>query len=104
MPDGEGRYPLHLACAAGRHWEGGGLRILFEADPNVALMEDGNGFLPFHIVAMKKPCLTDNRSRDGGIEDEDGDEGVATNEEEDLASMEVLFNLLIAQPSTVQLR
>ncbi|KAL3764972.1 hypothetical protein ACHAWO_000198 [Cyclotella atomus] len=104
MPDGEGRYPLHLACAAGRHWEGGGLRILFEADPSVALMEDGNGFLPFHIVAMKKPCLTDNRSRDGGIEDEDGDEGVATNEEEDLASMEVLFNLLIAQPSTVQLR
>jgi hypothetical protein len=104
LPDGEGRYPLHLACAAGRHWEDGGSRILFEADPSAAFMEDRNGFLPFHIVAMKKPpCLTNSRLRDDGI-DEDNNEGMETNEEEDLASLEVLFNLLIAQPSTVQLR
>jgi ankyrin repeat protein len=107
VADGEGRYPLHLACAAGRHWEEGGLRMLFEADPSVALIEDRKGYLPLHIVAMKKPsCLVEDGSREDGMEEEGsrGGERMEGNEEEDLALLEVLFNLLIAQPSTVQLR
>lgn len=109
VADGEGRHPLHLACMAGRHWEEGGVRLLFEADPNATLTGDRFGFLPFHMVAMKKACLVDNSSAnaidrsDDDIERKaEGDERLESNEEEDLASMDVLFNLLIAQPDTIQ--
>ncbi|KAL7490186.1 hypothetical protein ACHAW6_015926 [Cyclotella cf. meneghiniana] len=110
IPDGEGRYPLHWACAAGRRWAEGGLRILFEADPLVALAEDNHGLLPFHIVAMKSSksvsSLGEERSRSEGddFEESHGSDGMEDNIEEDLASLDVLFNLLIAQPSTVQMR
>jgi len=112
IADGEGRHPLHLACMAGRHWEEGGVRLLFEADPNATLTADRFGFLPFHMVAMRKACLVDNSNvndrLESGIErnEENGADGnkerIESNEEEDLASMDVLFNLLIAQPDTIQ--
>ena len=104
IADGEGRYPIHLACAAGRHWEEGGLRILFEADPSAALMEDRHGFLPLHIVAMKKPVgRNESRLNDDEMEEEGEapSESVEENDEEDLASLEALYNLLRAHPSTV---
>ena len=107
VADGEGRYPLHLACAAGRHWEEGGLRLLFEADPSAALIEDKHGFLPLHIVAMKKPVgRNESRLSEEEMEEEveASSESVEENDEEDLASLEALYNLLRAHPSTVHIR
>ncbi|KAL3794743.1 hypothetical protein HJC23_012753 [Cyclotella cryptica] len=110
IPDGEGRYPLHLACAAGRRWEEGGVRNLFAADPSVAMMEDNHGLLPFHIVALKTSTNVSSLAEDGTRSEGDDFEGtnvsdgMEENTEEDLASLDVLFNLLIAQPSTVQTR
>ena len=100
MADGEGRYPLHLACFANRSWEEGGVRILFEADPSAALVEDKHGLLPFHIAAMRSSdevILRDDTSDSGNTVDH-GDDTV-----DDLSTLELLYNLLAAQPSIVQL-
>jgi ankyrin repeat protein len=103
LADGEGRYPLHLACLAGRHWEEGGVRMLFEADPSVPLTEDNDGLLPFHIVAIRSATLSATRDDEEVVGDNLNDLGEA-DDVDDLSSLEVLFNLLIAQPSIVQLR
>lgn len=110
IADGQGKYPLHLACAANRPWEEGGIRAIFDADPSVALVEDKRHFLPFHIAAMRNsPKPSSPKSLSEQTEDHDscnvslesvaGEEG----DSDDLESLEVLFNLLIAQPSIVQL-
>jgi ankyrin repeat protein len=112
LADGKGRYPLHLACAAGRRWEEGGVRLLFEADPTVALTEDESGLLPFHIVAMRSSgatlSSTHNATGDDSLDaseaEANGNNTMEETMEEDLASLEVLFNLLIAQPSSIQPR
>jgi len=98
--DAEGRYPLHLACAANRSWEEGGIKAIFNADPSIALVEDVNGMLPFHVAAMRGtvPC---SPSTHVDFETEDSVARQDVNND-DLESLEVLFNLLIAQPSIVQ--
>jgi ankyrin repeat protein len=50
--DSKNRFPLHLACAAGKGWETG-LRTLFEANPDAIFIEDTCGLLPFHIAAFR---------------------------------------------------
>lgn len=106
IADGEGRHPLHLACASNRSWEEG-VKVIFDADPSAALSEDKEGMLPFHNAAMS--CCS---PLSGSLENEMGDdagsevfESPAAREDadaDDLESLEVLFNLLIAQPSVVQ--
>mmetsp|Transcript_36208 Transcript_36208/g.66496 ORF Transcript_36208/g.66496 Transcript_36208/m.66496 type:complete len:908 (+) Transcript_36208:213-2936(+) len=110
IADGEGKHPLHLACAANRQWEEGGVKVIFDADPSVALTEDVNGMLPFHVAAMKSSVPTSSTTRNA-VSDSEGigcenktQENVAREDgdSDDLESLEVLFNLLIAQPSIVQ--
>jgi len=110
VADGEGKHPLHLACAANRPWEDGGVKAIFNADPSVALSEDKNGMLPFHVAAMKGSGSTTSTTRnafadsEGDIVTTDADERLSGEDvTNDLESLEVLFNLLSAQPSVVQM-
>mmetsp|Transcript_2155 Transcript_2155/g.4150 ORF Transcript_2155/g.4150 Transcript_2155/m.4150 type:complete len:976 (+) Transcript_2155:270-3197(+) len=100
MADGQGKYPLHLACAANRSWEDGGVRILFEADPSAALVEDHLGLLPFHLTAMKSSEEAIHRDI---TTDTDNSIELGEDSADDLSTLEVLYNLLTAQPSIVQL-
>ena len=104
--DGEGRTPLHLACAGRRSWDDGGVGVVFAADPSAALVADKFGMLPLHAAAM--------RGKGGGgpggdaagcgaggeMADAERDGGPASRE--DIEAVEVMFNLLLAQPSTLQ--
>ena len=100
IPDGDGKYPLHLACASNRSWTEGGVQAIFDADPSVALAEDANGLLPFYIAALTS-CISNNRLTDSDETLIDIAAMVDTRYD-DLASLEVLFNLLIAQPTILQ--
>lgn len=86
IPDGDGKYPLHLACTTNRSWTEGGIQAIFDADPSVALLEDAYGLLPFHTAALSS------------TETQEDAASVDTTYD-DILSLEVLFNLLIAQPS-----
>lgn len=94
IPDGDGKYPLHLACATNKSWVEGGIKAIFDADPSVGLSEDSNHLLPFHIAALSI------NSRDE-MPNSVAARGDTLND--DLKSLEVLFNLLTAQPSIVHL-
>jgi hypothetical protein len=100
IPDGDGKYPLHLACASNRSWTEGGVQAIFDADPSVALAEDANGLLPFYTAALTS-CASNNRLTDSDETLIDIAAMVDTRYD-DLASLEVLFNLLIAQPTILQ--
>jgi ankyrin repeat protein len=111
IPDGDGKYPLHLACATSKSWVEGGIKSIFDANPSVGLFEDLNHLLPFHIAALTG-CMSTNTTlsadRDSCIIDTlDGmTNSVAARGDtfnDDLKSLEVLFNLLTAQPSIVNL-
>ena len=91
--DGDGKLPLHIACGTNRQWVDGGIKPIFDANPFAALVEDNDGFLPFHLAAMRKTHSSDS----DGFEDESED----MDAEEDLSVLEIMFNLLNAQPSIV---
>lgn len=96
LADGDGKFPLHVACGTNRQWEEGGIRLIFEADPSVALVEDNDGLLPFQIAALRS-CLTHSSDSDGT----DDDSGDGDADEEDLSILEIMYNLLNAQPSII---
>jgi len=102
--DGEGKHPLHLACDTNRPWEEGGIKAIFEADPSVALIEDAKGMLPFHVAALRDSVSCSPSTLDA-FADSETDDIVPTEDvnSDDLEALDVLFNLLIAQPSIVQL-
>ena len=49
--DSDGRVALHWACATGKSWQGG-LKSIFDANPDALLATDSNGHLPFHLAAL----------------------------------------------------
>ena len=105
IPDGDGKYPLHLACATNKTWGDGGVRAIFDADPSVGLSEDSNRLLPFHISALRSCTPNKSLSDSEGNDSQDETTEIATRDDtfsDDLESLEVLFNLLTAQPSIVQ--
>ena len=96
LADGDGKLPLHIACGTKRQWVDGGIQLIFDANPSAALVEDNDGFLPFQIASMRRTHSSDADDLDDDSEDWD------QSEEEDLSVLEIMFNLLIAQPSIVQ--
>ena len=105
VSDGEGRYPLHLACATNKSWSEGGVQAIFDADPSVGLFEDSNRLLPFHVAALRS-CATSEISPVGDGNSQSENAKIAAEDDtfsDDLESLEVLFNLLTAQPSVVKL-
>lgn len=97
VPDGTGKYPLHLACSTNRSWTEGGIQAIFNADPSIALVEDADGLLPFHTAALESSASNKRLMKS----EETILEVAATVDSslDEIASLEVLFNLLIAQPS-----
>jgi len=104
--DGEGRTPLHLACSGGRSWDDGGVGVVFAADPSAALVADGHGMLPLHAAAMRGKgagVSGGDASAGGEMADAEHDGGCGgPASREDIEAVEVMFNLLLAQPSTLQ--
>lgn len=95
LADGDGKFPLHIACGTSRQWEEGGIQLIFDANPSAALVDGNDGLLPFQIAAMRR---THSSDQDGF--DDDSEDGDA--EEEDLSVLEIMYNLLNAQPSIIQ--
>jgi len=93
--DGDGKFPLHIACGTNRQWVEGGIQLIFDANPSAALVEDNDGLLPFQIAAMRRAHSADSDGFDDDSEDGDA-------EAEDLAVLEIMYNLLNAQPSIIQ--
>jgi ankyrin repeat protein len=115
--DSQGRYPLHLACLAGKSWTLGGISVLFDADPSPMSVLDARGRLPFHCAALVH-CRA-RQSRVVGSpdfyehEDDDEEEGGcddlaltererAARKAEEAAHVDILFNLLRADPTVLE--
>jgi ankyrin repeat protein len=110
MADTRGRYALHLACLSGKTWEGG-LCSLFEANPEALRCADEVGLLPFFISSfrycaspgdkLKRPKTFDissrRVSRSASIESEQR----SAKDMEDAKTIEVLFQLLKADPTVL---
>jgi len=100
-PDSQGRYPLHLACTSGKRWLGG-LKALFDASPVAIATCDNRGLLPLHICALsycKKEDLHVTKTK--AVPKVQEKKEMVTNKEE-AAEMDIIFNLLRADPTTIQ--
>lgn len=115
--DTRGRYPLHWACFSGKSWEGG-LRSIFEANPDAVLVEDHSRMLPFHVAAICycssstsiNDAQTDNDekqiewipppSRRSSLT-EDQEDVTVEGDDIEVAKIEILFQLLRAEPSVL---
>jgi len=102
-PDTQGRYPLHIACSSGKSWNGG-IKILFETDPDSMSMFDNNGYLPFQLAALRY-CAPDDDDEDGEVVLEEIEEAFLKAREAKLAAeaaeIDILFNLLRAEPTVL---
>ena len=59
VPDGDGRFPLHLAIASGMTWNGG-LQSIFAASPDILLVCDPvTNLPPFMLAALPKSSALD---------------------------------------------
>jgi ankyrin repeat protein len=101
IPDHEDRYPLHIACSTGKDWAGG-LRVLFDANPNALAMRDCLGFLPVHICALSFCQKQDESSRKTRATPAMEARKEMTVHHEEAAQLDILFNLFRSDPSTVQ--
>jgi ankyrin repeat protein len=113
IQDSEGRYPLHLACLAGKSWTAGGISLLFDTDPFPMSSVDRLGRLPFHCAALVHCRARQQRGGDDDRpgfddEDEDCDDSALTSLEReakrvaDAAHVDILFNLLRADPTVLE--
>jgi len=100
-PDKRGRYPIHLACAAGMNWEEG-LKRLFDAFPDAGYISDDFGYLPLHHAMLK---AVNNRGGKGKHATSDATtenemQSIADQDErDDLAVINTLYNLLVLDPA-----
>ncbi|KAL7575716.1 hypothetical protein ACA910_003050 [Epithemia clementina (nom. ined.)] len=96
--DSHGRYPLHLACAAGKKWDSG-LETLFNACPNALAIADKSGLLPLHIAALQRCSVVGDKKNDvprkkrGSIAE--------LTSEDTLRELENVYQLLRADPSVL---
>jgi hypothetical protein len=95
--DSEGRTPFHLGVVSGRHWNGGGLDILFQANPDAIELADVNGHIPLIAALLKY-----SRDMSGTT---------ASNRKEDsiekdvfLSQINTVYNLIRSAPHVLQSR
>jgi ankyrin repeat protein len=98
VADTEGRFALHLACRSGKSWQGG-LKSLFEANPSAVLTGDNAGLLPLHVAAFR--CCVSETEADSES-DATGDVPDTPSDAEQPAKLDVLYNLLRAEPSVLR--
>ena len=112
--DADGRLALHWACVTGKSWEDG-LRSIFDSNPEAILVGDNNGHLPFHLAAFS--CCVPSTP----VQENEATEVIETPQrparsssislrtqsiaepppDEDAPKVEILFQLLRAEPSIV---
>lgn len=102
VADRQGQFPLHLACGAGKDWEGG-LKILFEANASALSTFDKWQRLPFYIAALLY-CRGNPNSSAGTATIKPSPYVAALQEKtvnsEEAAELDILYQLLRADPST----
>jgi ankyrin repeat protein len=104
VPDREGQFPLHLACGAGKSWEGG-LKVLFEANASALTTYDKKQQVPFYIAAYLY-CRGNPSNRSTPIAEVKPIPSVAALKEktvnsEEAAELDILYQLLRSDPSIV---
>jgi hypothetical protein len=99
VADTEGRFPLHLACRSGKSWQGG-LKSLFDANPSAVLTGDNVGLLPLHVAAFR--CCASEAETESET-DSSSDVPDTASDVEQPAKLDVLYNLLRAEPSVLRL-
>jgi len=99
VADSQGCYPLHLASGSGKNWLGG-LKTLFEANPSAIASVDKKGLLPLHIAALRHCERNDHNNEDNDVDEFDKDVK-KTDEAADAAKLDILFNILRADPTTI---
>jgi hypothetical protein len=111
----DGRLALHWACVSGKTWQDG-LQSIFDANPEAILAADNNGHLPFHLAALAM-CATEAAVEEEA-EPEETPRRIARSPsvslrspsiteappDEDAPKVEILFQLLRAEPSIVYTR
>lgn len=120
VADTDGRFALHWACVSGKTWQDG-LESIFEANPDAILAADGNGHLPFHLAALSM-CATEAAVEEEATEEVHVVEPTPFRHtrtssmslrspsitepppDEDAPKVEILFQLLRAEPSIVDMR
>ena len=104
--DSRGRYALHWACVTGKSWEGG-LKSIFDANPEAILAEDRSGYLPFHVAAFAG-CATSTPVEETRAARRASQADVQNVNEpppdEDAPQIEILFQLLRAEPCILSAR
>lgn len=102
MKDSLGRYPLHLACASGKSWNGG-VGKLFEIFPPALIEIDNIGLLPWHNAALSGAKVANDSANDHYSDDSDDEEEIDILESEEvLDKVNTMFELLVGDPSTIK--
>lgn len=73
VTDSFGCTPFHIAVESGREWEEGGLRALFQANPEAIDVPDGEGKIPL-VTALLNYCSDNHGGVSGSAGEGDGDE------------------------------
>ena len=117
VADTRGRYALHLACISGKSWAGG-LSDLFDGNPEAISSSDRMGLLPFYMAAFRycgspqpgetvKPAVTDkakkHHRRHSSRMSIEVIQREQAREAEAARQTDILFNLLKADPTVLQL-
>ena len=105
IADSHGQHPLHLACKAGKNWEGG-LASLFDGNPAAIGTLDQEGQLPLYIAADKHIAASGGAAVLTTRSDVSTTEGLDTTEAlavltRQADELDVLFNLVRADPTTL---
>jgi ankyrin repeat protein len=102
VADSRARYALHLACLSDKGWEEG-LRVLFEAAPDSIRCPDDCGLLPFFICCFRycasslEKTETSSRNRT----DPRTSRQASATEADEVAQIEILYQLLKADPTVL---
>jgi ankyrin repeat protein len=113
--DNDGRLALHWACVSGKTWQDG-VKAIFDANPDATIAGDSNGHLPFHLAALAM-CATEAAEETTEQEPQEVEtprrHSRATSmslrspsitepePDEEAPKVEILFQLLRAEPSVV---
>ena len=111
IADDRGRYAFHLACLGRKSWEGG-LKALFQANPDALRTPDKVGLIPFFIAAFqhcarpvdttqKRPKVFDATNRRVSLVVTEQRKQIDKKKMDDMKGMDVLFELLRADPSVI---
>merc|ERR1712072_1513043 len=107
--DVKGKLPLHLACELGKEWCDAGVERIHEAFPAAIRQAEGNarGWQALHMASSCPTAsvelidkLVDLNTEDNDVDEFDKD-AKKTDEAADAAKLDILFNILRADPTTI---